>query len=105
LYLHTCVLCCCLKQTKMSLFVSFTKSENRRAEQVLPGSSGRGGGGERVGGWVCYRCCIHMCGNGKIPGMGGVGMKENGRGGEFKCDIWYIVRTFINVTLYNPAQQ
>jgi hypothetical protein len=37
-----------------------------------------------------------------IPGMVGSGIKENDGGGEFKC---YIVRTFINVTMYpHPAQ-
>jgi hypothetical protein len=45
-------LCSYLKQTKMKFFFSFTKSENRRVEQVLPGgigATGRGaGGGERV---------------------------------------------------------
>jgi hypothetical protein len=44
-------LCSYLKQTKMSFF-SFTKLENKRAEQVLPGgvgTSGRGRGSkERV---------------------------------------------------------
>jgi hypothetical protein len=35
------------------------------------------------------------------------GIKENGGGGEFKYDnIWYIVRTFVNATMYaHPAQQ
>jgi hypothetical protein len=40
-----------LKQTKMSFFFSFTKSENRRAEQVLSGGSSineEGGREERV---------------------------------------------------------
>jgi hypothetical protein len=43
-------LCSYPKQTKMSFF-SFTKSENRRTEQVLPGEGGiswGGGGGETV---------------------------------------------------------
>jgi hypothetical protein len=32
--------------------------------------------------------------------------KQNGRGGEFKYDIWYIARTFVNATMYAyPAQQ
>jgi hypothetical protein len=41
------------------------------------------------------------------PGMGEVGIKENGGGGEFKYDIFYILlRTFVNVTMYPyPAQQ
>jgi hypothetical protein len=33
-------LCNYLKQTKMLIFFLFTKSENRRAEQVLPGAVG-----------------------------------------------------------------
>jgi hypothetical protein len=47
-------LCSYLKQTKMSFFFSFTKSENRRAEQVLllggfiPVGEGKWWGGERV---------------------------------------------------------
>jgi hypothetical protein len=33
------------------------------------------------------------------------GIKENNGGGEFKYDICYIVRTFVNVTMYShPAQ-
>jgi hypothetical protein len=32
-----------------------------------------------------------------IPGMGGGGIKENDGGSEFN---WYIVRTFVNVTIY-----
>jgi hypothetical protein len=39
-----------------------------------------------------------------IPGMGG-GIKERDGGDEFKYDIWYIVRTFVNATMYpNSAQ-
>jgi hypothetical protein len=34
-----------------------------------------------------------------IPGMGGEGIKENDGGGKFNYD-WYIVRTFVNVTIY-----
>jgi hypothetical protein len=38
------------------LFFSYTKSENRRAEQVLPGEAGTGGSGEEggngEGGWI-----------------------------------------------------
>jgi hypothetical protein len=41
-------LCSYLKQTKMSFF-SFTKSENRRMEQVLPGGLVSVGGGKRWG--------------------------------------------------------
>jgi hypothetical protein len=42
-----------LKQSKMSFFFifSYTKSENRRAEQVLPGGIGTSGRGEEVGKW------------------------------------------------------
>jgi hypothetical protein len=40
-----------------------------------------------------------------FPVMGGEGIKENGGGGEFKY-IWYIVRIFVNATMYpHPAQQ
>jgi hypothetical protein len=39
-------LCSYLKQTKMPFFFPFTKSENRRAEQVLSVGRGRGGIGE-----------------------------------------------------------
>jgi hypothetical protein len=36
----------------------------------------------------------------------GRGIKENGGGGEFKYGVFkYIVRTFVNVTMYpHPAQ-
>jgi hypothetical protein len=41
-----------------------------------------------------------------VPGIGGREIKENGEGGEFKYGIWYIVRTFVNVTMYpHPAHQ
>jgi hypothetical protein len=37
-----------------------------------------------------------------IPGMREI--KENGRGGWIQ--VWYIVRTFVNATMYpHPAQQ
>jgi hypothetical protein len=36
-------LCIYLKQIKMSFFFSFTKLENRRAEQILPGGKRRCG--------------------------------------------------------------
>jgi hypothetical protein len=33
-------------------------------------------------------------------------IKENDGGSEFKYDVWYIVRTFVNATMYPyPAQQ
>jgi hypothetical protein len=59
-----------LKQTKVSFF-SFTKSENRRAEQVLPGAGeGASERGEDVG-RGCRRVnmgkhCVHMDVNGKM---------------------------------------
>jgi hypothetical protein len=73
-------------------FFSFTKSENRRVEQVLPGG-GRlvalGVGrmwGKDMGGLILCKYCVHMYINGKmipvetIPGMGGRGKKENVEG-------------------------
>jgi hypothetical protein len=40
------------------------------------------------------------------PGMGEEDIKKNGGGGEFKYDIFEIVITFVNVTMYpHPAQQ
>jgi hypothetical protein len=33
-----------------------------------------------------------------IPGMEGRELKENDRGG--KIQLWYIIRTFVNVTMY-----
>jgi hypothetical protein len=38
-----------------------------------------------------------------VPGMGRRGIRENDGGGKFNYDIWYtwyIVRTFINATMY-----
>jgi hypothetical protein len=58
-------LCSYLKQTKM-FFFSFTKSEDRRVEQVLPGEVGTSGIGEEVG-KGCGRVnivqilCIQVC--------------------------------------------
>jgi hypothetical protein len=57
-------LCNYLKQ-KISFF-SFTKSENSRAEEVLPGGVGIRGRGEKLGN-VCSRVnivqilCTHVC--------------------------------------------
>jgi hypothetical protein len=38
-----------------------------------------------------------------VPGIRGVGMKESSGGGEFKYDIWYIIRTFVNATMYRHS--
>jgi hypothetical protein len=39
-----------------------------------------------------------------VPGIGGGGMKDSSGGGEFKIwYIWYIVKTFVNTTVY-PTQ-
>jgi hypothetical protein len=40
-----------------------------------------------------------------VPVMGGGRIKENDSGDEFKY-TWYIVRTFVNATMYpHPTQQ
>jgi hypothetical protein len=41
------------------------------------------------------------------PGMGEKGIKKNDRGGWIQVwHNWYIVRTFVNATMYpHPAQQ
>jgi hypothetical protein len=54
-----------LKQAKMSgFFFSFTKLENRRVKQVLPGVGG-GTSGKGRGGWrrvnMVQILCIHVC--------------------------------------------
>jgi hypothetical protein len=46
---HGNSLCSYLKQTKTSFFFSFTQSENRRVEQVLPGEVSMGESREEVG--------------------------------------------------------
>jgi hypothetical protein len=50
-----------------------------------------------------------MCVNGKmisIETVPGKGMKENDGRGEFKYDLYDIVRTLVNATMYpHPAQQ
>jgi hypothetical protein len=53
-----------------------------------------------------------MCVNGKmisietIPGIGVGRIKENDRGGEFKYDIFPILRTFVNAQCTHlPTQQ
>jgi hypothetical protein len=46
-----------------------------------------------VGGWIWYKCCVHMYANGKVrtvktsQWMGGRGIKGNDEEGEFYCDI------------------
>jgi hypothetical protein len=39
----------------------------------------------------------------ELEGWGRI--KENGAGGEFKCDIFDIVITFVNVTMYPYSVQ
>jgi hypothetical protein len=93
-------------------FLLFIKSENRRAEQVLSGGLvpvGEGRlWGEGVGGWIWSKYCVHVYVSGKmrpaetIPGMGGRGNKREWQKGWIQ--LWYIVRTFVNITmcsLYN----
>jgi hypothetical protein len=57
------------------MFFSSTKSENRRAEHVLP-----------RGGW--WRVNAKIIPVETVPGIGGVGMKESRGGDEFKYDIF-----------------
>jgi hypothetical protein len=82
----------CVKQ-KCHIF-SFTKSENRKAEQVLSWGVGTSGSGKEVGKRVeevnmVQILCTHVC-TWKmrpietIPNMGKEGIKENGGRGEFK---------------------
>jgi hypothetical protein len=41
-----------------------------------------------------------------VPGIGGRGMKESSKEGEFRYDIFDIVITFANTPMYpHPAQQ
>jgi hypothetical protein len=56
-------LCSYLKQTKIEFF--FTKSENRRVEQVLPRVVSTYGNGEQVGKWggrvnIVQILCTHV---------------------------------------------
>jgi hypothetical protein len=47
-----CVVSCVATQNVIFFFsFSYTKSENRKVEQVLPGGIGTGGRGEEVGKW------------------------------------------------------
>jgi hypothetical protein len=92
----------------------FTKSENRRAEWVLPGGGmgvGNGGlgrtWGKGVGRWKWCKYCVHKYKNGKmraaetVPGIGGRGLKgEWWRGWIQVRYIWYIVRMFVNATMH-----
>jgi hypothetical protein len=92
-------LCSYLKQAKCHFFfLSFAKSENRRAEQVLRGRSWGGGMEEEVG-EGCKRVnmmqilCTHGCKWTKKRFLvetflnRGVGIKENGGGGKLKYNI------------------
>jgi hypothetical protein len=58
-----------LKQTNVTSFFSFTKSENKRAEQILGRQvvavwEGRMWG--ESGGGIWYKYCVHMSVNGKM---------------------------------------
>jgi hypothetical protein len=69
--------------------------------------------GKSVGGWLWCKKCVNMCVNAKmilvetIPGMEGERDKgEQWRGWNQVWYIWYIIRTFVNATMYpHPAQQ
>jgi hypothetical protein len=79
-----------LKQTNMS----FIKTEDRKVKRVLSGGwhPWEGGYKERCRRVNMVEYYALMCENGKmrpieaIPGMGGVGIKENDGGGEFNSD-------------------
>jgi hypothetical protein len=66
-----------------------------------------------VGGWIQCKKCVHMYLNTKmiavetVPGILGGGDKgEQWRRWIQGWYIWYIVRTFVNATMYpHPAQQ
>jgi hypothetical protein len=94
-------LCNYFKQTEMSLFLPFfffTKSYNRRVEQVLQGLWYQwwGGGGKGCGRVnIVQILCIHVYKwknetTETIPGMGEMEIKENDGEGEFKNDIFFI---------------
>jgi hypothetical protein len=83
-----------LNNKKKVVLFSFTKLENRRAEQILSeGLVPVGGGGCRKRVSKGNMVQIHMYVNGKmkpvetVPGMVGRKIKENDGGGEFKYDI------------------
>jgi hypothetical protein len=72
-----------LKQTKMSFF-SFTKSENKRAEQILRGGVGTSGRGEIMGKGhgrvnIVQILCTHVC---KWKNDTCWNYSKNGRNGE-----------------------
>jgi hypothetical protein len=88
----------CVAVLNKNVILFFTKTENRRAEQVLSWVLVLVRGG-RMWKKECRRVNIvqilytHECQWKKmipveaIPGMGEREIKENGRGGEFKYDI------------------
>jgi hypothetical protein len=111
-----------LKQAKCHVFLfifsvfSFKISENRRAVQVLWGGVGTSGNGEVVGkgSWRVNtgKKCAHLYINVKmipaetILGIRGRGIKEISGGGELNCDIFKILRTCVNATMYPyPTEQ
>jgi hypothetical protein len=88
-----------LKWTKDVIFIFFyfsffssTKSENRRAEQVLPGVGVLVGGrkwyGKQVGGWIQCKKGLHMYVNAKMIPVEG----EQWRGWILAWYIWYICK-------------
>jgi hypothetical protein len=88
-------LCSYLKQTKMSFFCSFTKLENRGAEQVLLGVIGTSGREEEVrkgiGVQIWFKYYVHKYVNEKkmiavetVPGMERGEIRENGGEGKLK---------------------
>jgi hypothetical protein len=67
--------------------------------------------GKGVGGWIQCKYCVHMYVNGRIRPVENIlgvwGDKgEWWRGWIQVWYIWYIVRAFVNATMYpQPAQQ
>jgi hypothetical protein len=93
-----------LKQIEMYFFKN---GEQEGKTSPMWGLVPVGGGrmwGKDVGGWTWCKYCVLLNKNGKmrpvetIPGIGGSG--DKGEWWKGQIQLWYIVRTFVNVTTY-----
>jgi hypothetical protein len=108
--------CVAILNKQKHYFFSFTKLESRREEQVLPGGADTSVRWEEVGKGcrgvtIAQILCTHVSKWKMIPveivsWMGeGVDKAEQWRRWIQVWHIWYIVRTFVNTTMYHHPEQ
>jgi hypothetical protein len=85
----------------MSFYFPLQNQRTGGQNRSCLGGVGTSGSREEVGRVNICKYCVHIHVNGKmisvetVPGMRGGGIKENGGGGEFKCDIFDIFQDLL----------